>query len=610
MKVLLIGNLPFLGREAGPWTGPMVPFIGDLERSFIGDPGAWILFSTSALPSNPSVFEMRAESGLSPDSSSIGSRVRSSKVKDVVALSESMDSSDSSLDLTAEVEDPKVIIPRNVSPSRREAVIRVPGPNDRVSDFGVDEVPVYEGYFESGFRDRVPSLVAKISETLEISPGQLNPPAWRTLIALQNLGDLQGLVIGVAEVVCSYFVCPLNGAEWRYYLRPRGKEPLVREVLNKEWKRLPAFAVNWTQKFAFMRLPGFSPIWQLEGKLAVLGDFCVGSFRVPQNDGQVDFLGTEPRIPSGETRGTRLLGIRGSESCLEAGRNNTGIFFPNGPCSASLVSLGSTQVGTHSEPRPELGCVIHTRVGADFHFGGSEAIPMAPLKQRERFTLDDGPCSEIREGGLKAIQKKYGIHSSVHMRSPSEFKRAPDGGPGEIAIYEVGGEEDVDDSSALLWGALFDEQGGNIARLPTSVLYDEYHQARTRRGRPFYAPPPHLTKMAPLGMGVGPFPPGNIIGEAPRAGIQQSLLNELFSLRNRVSDMAAQRDLLIQQVRASSRWELMKEWLERRTKHWDPSEEYSQNLFWSIEPTCLADASLRVGPASATESRVSAGPPF
>ncbi|CDY13006.1 BnaC07g03050D [Brassica napus] len=44
----------------------------------------------------------------------------------------------------------------------------------------------------------------------------------------------------------------------------------------------------------------------------------------------------------------------------------------------------------------------------------SEAIPMAPLKQRERFTLDDGLRSEIREGGLKAKRKKYGIHSSLH----------------------------------------------------------------------------------------------------------------------------------------------------------------------------------------------------
>ena len=73
--------------------------------------------------------------------------------------------------------------------------------------------------------------------------------------------------------------------------------------------------------------------------------------------------------------------------------------------------------------------------------------------------------------------------------------------------------------------------------------------------------------------------------------------------------MAAQRDMLIQQVRALSRWELMKEWLERKTEHWDPSEEYRQ-YFWSVEPTRLADASLRVGPESAAESRVSDGPPL
>ncbi|KAH0872007.1 LOW QUALITY PROTEIN: hypothetical protein HID58_069369, partial [Brassica napus] len=165
-------------------------------------------------PFLPTLFlsEMKAESGLSAYSSSIVS----------------MDSSDPSLDLTAEVEDPKAIVSLNVSPVAEgnryppigppsvigveevadwrmkynlpvDVIIRVPGPEDRVSDFGVDEVHVYEGYFESG---------------------QLNPPAWRTLIALQNLG-------------------------------------------------LPAFAGNWTEKFAFTRLPGFLPIWQLEGRLAV-----------------------------------------------------------------------------------------------------------------------------------------------------------------------------------------------------------------------------------------------------------------------------------------------------------------------------------------------------
>ena len=55
-------------------------------------------------------------------------------------------------------------------------------------------------------------------------------------------------------------------------------------------------------------------------------------------------------------------------------------------------------------------------------------------------------------------------------------------------------------------------------------------------------------------------------------GIQQRLLAELFLLRNRVRDMAVQRDLLIRQVRASPRWKLMKEWLEGRTEHWDPEE--------------------------------------
>ncbi|KAF3487520.1 hypothetical protein F2Q69_00052606 [Brassica cretica] len=166
-----------------------------------------------------------------------------------------MDSSDSSLDLTAEVEDPKAIVARNVSPVTEGNLYPPIGPP---SVIGVEEVADWR------MKDRVPSLVAKISETLEIFPGQLSHPAWRTLIALQNLGDLQGLLIGVAEVLCSYFVSPLSGAEWRYYLHPRGKEPPVREVPKRERKCLPAFAGNWTEKFAFMRLPGFLPIWQLE----------------------------------------------------------------------------------------------------------------------------------------------------------------------------------------------------------------------------------------------------------------------------------------------------------------------------------------------------------
>ncbi|KAL0696499.1 hypothetical protein Bca4012_063679 [Brassica carinata] len=99
----------------------------------------------------------------------------------------------------------------------------------------------------------------------------------------------------------------------------------------------------------------------------------------------------------------------------------------------------------------------------------------------------------------------------------------------------------------------------NAARRPDTVLYDEYQQAKAQRRRPPYAPPPRLARMVSSGVG---------------------------------------------QVRASTRWELMKEWLEKRTEHWDPLEEYCQHLFWSAGSTPLADGFF------AAEPRVSAGPPF
>ncbi|KAF2579246.1 hypothetical protein F2Q68_00005097 [Brassica cretica] len=110
---------------------------------------------------------------------------------------------------------------------------------------------------------------------------------------------------------------------------------------------------------------------------------------------------------------------------------------------------------------------------------------------------------------------------------------------------------------------------GNIARLPASVLYDEYQQAGTRRRGSFYTPPPRLARAVPSTAGFRPDSVGVSTGGAPLMGILQRLLAELFLLRNRVRDMVAQRDLLIWKVRASARWELMEEWLEGRTEHWD-----------------------------------------
>ncbi|KAF2582599.1 hypothetical protein F2Q68_00004715 [Brassica cretica] len=132
-------------------------------------------------------------------SSSIGTRVHSRRRVGNEAC-ESMDSSESSLDLTAEIEElrnaavgeapppaggdrlspvgPLSVIGVEEVANRREKfrlpndiTIRIPGPFDRVSDFDLGEIPVYEGFFESGFRDQIPSFVAEISKAVKISPG-------------------------------------------------------------------------------------------------------------------------------------------------------------------------------------------------------------------------------------------------------------------------------------------------------------------------------------------------------------------------------------------------------------------------------------------------------
>ncbi|KAF3538019.1 hypothetical protein F2Q69_00023158 [Brassica cretica] len=161
---------------------------------------------------------MKSKPDLALDSSSIGGRVRSKKQRSGADPSESMDSSGSLLDLNAEVKNP-----RRGRRQKFPPFARIQGPIDRVSDFEVDEVPVYEGFFESGFRDRVPSLVAK--------------------------------------VLYSYVITQLNGGERRYHLHPRGGELPVQEIAKSDRKRVPAFDGRWTEKFAFMYLPGFSTVY-------------------------------------------------------------------------------------------------------------------------------------------------------------------------------------------------------------------------------------------------------------------------------------------------------------------------------------------------------------
>ncbi|KAF3564578.1 hypothetical protein DY000_02014520 [Brassica cretica] len=119
----------------------------------------------------------------------------------------------------------------------------------------------------------------------------------------------------------------------------------------------------------------------------------------------------------------------------------------------------------------------------------------------------------------------------------------------------------------------------NMVRLSVSAIYDEHQKAKTRKRRPFHTPPPRLARAASSVNGLSST--SSVPNHDPLVDAHQRLVGEVFFLHSQVEDMMARRDLLVQQVRASARWELMKEWLEKRVEHWDPEEEYRRHLFLS-----------------------------
>ena len=124
----------------------------------------------------------------------------------------------------------------------------------------------------------------------------------------------------------------------------------------------------------------------------------------------------------------------------------------------------------------------------------------------------------------------------------------------------------------------------NVARLPVLVVYDEYQKAKAWKRHLSYTPPPRLTRASLSANGLSSIssknaeilPNRDLLVDAHRI-----LTGEVFLLCSQVQDMMARRDLLVQQVKALARWELMKEWLERRVDHWNPEDEYRRHMFLS-----------------------------
>ncbi|KAL0846946.1 hypothetical protein Bca101_020192 [Brassica carinata] len=60
---------------------------------------------------------------------------------------------------------------------------------ERAPDGGTNEVAIFKAYLEAGFRGGILSLIAEVSAYFGFSHCQLTPLTWRTLIAMQVLGE-------------------------------------------------------------------------------------------------------------------------------------------------------------------------------------------------------------------------------------------------------------------------------------------------------------------------------------------------------------------------------------------------------------------------------------
>ncbi|KAF2563945.1 hypothetical protein F2Q70_00017553 [Brassica cretica] len=131
---------------------------------------------------------------------------------------------------------------------------------ERASSYIPGEIAVYEASFDSGLKGTIPALIAGLCNLFEISPSQLNPSAWRILIAIQNLGDLEYLSLGINEVLSRITWLPLTEERgdsifahaadcrlWRSFQRVTGKD---RFLIKK-----------WQERYAFMAFPGSSHRW-------------------------------------------------------------------------------------------------------------------------------------------------------------------------------------------------------------------------------------------------------------------------------------------------------------------------------------------------------------
>ncbi|KAL0886260.1 hypothetical protein Bca101_010243 [Brassica carinata] len=148
-----------------------------------------------------------------------------------------------------------------VSPMVR---MRCPSEYERAPDGGDNEIAVFEAYLEAGFRGVIPFLVAAVSSYFGFCPSQLTPLTWRTLMALQVLGEFHGFSVGVHEVLYLYHFAPLVSKPGFYHLCSCDGSPFVDEPSRGLRGNYP-IGDDLDKWYVFVKVPGplsYPTLWR------------------------------------------------------------------------------------------------------------------------------------------------------------------------------------------------------------------------------------------------------------------------------------------------------------------------------------------------------------
>ncbi|XP_077227884.1 uncharacterized protein LOC143860911 [Tasmannia lanceolata] len=135
--------------------------------------------------------------------------------------------------------------------------LRIPKP----SQWACDEyagLSVYEDMFRAGFRFPVHEFFVRVLNYYGVSPAQIVPNGWRSMVGFAFLVWKLGKRLSVDVFRACFELRPLSKGSWWYYFIHRTKTKVI--------DKLPSSIKKWKNKYVFASLRNKEEVWGFEWK--------------------------------------------------------------------------------------------------------------------------------------------------------------------------------------------------------------------------------------------------------------------------------------------------------------------------------------------------------